>query len=83
MSLEGELLWGSEGMAKTTNSGLDLPFHRGFIHGESEGIQCFNATVGQIARTEIGVLLVGESGTGKEAYARLIHNLSSRRLPMN
>jgi len=65
-------------MEKTTNSGLDLPFHHGFIHGESEGIQCLNATVGQIAQTEISVLLLGVSGTGKEAYARLIHNLSSR-----
>jgi|SRR5437773_804045 len=83
MSLEGELLFGSEGMAKTTNSGLDLPFHHGFIHGESEGIQCLNTNVGQIAQTEISVLLVGESGTGKEAYARLIHNLSSRsRFPL-
>ena len=50
-----------------------------FVGGQSEAVQRLNAIVGQIARTEIAVLLVGESGTGKETYARLIHRLSEQR----
>lgn len=48
-----------------------------FVRGQSDRIQSVNAIVGEIARTDIPVLLTGESGTGKEVYARLIHRLSS------
>lgn len=69
-------------MATTVNCGLELPIDSCFVCGRSEAIQSLNAIVGQIASTEIGVLLIGESGTGKEAYARLIHRLSvHHRLP--
>jgi len=70
-------------MSKTANSTLDLPADQDFVCGQSQTIQSLNAIVGQIASTEIAVLLVGESGTGKEAYARLIHRLSAHgRLPL-
>lgn len=59
--------------------GLNLTADSGFVFGQSEVIQRLNAIVGQIARTEIAVLLVGESGTGKETYARLIHRLSGQK----
>jgi len=49
-----------------------------FVCGHSPAIQSLNAIVGQIARTDIPVLLMGESGTGKEVYGRLIHRLSKR-----
>jgi DNA-binding NtrC family response regulator len=39
-------------------------------------MQSLNATVEEVARTNIPVLLMGESGTGKEVYGRLIHRLS-------
>jgi DNA-binding NtrC family response regulator len=39
-------------------------------------MQSLNATVEEVARTNIPVLLMGESGTGKEVYGRLIHKLS-------
>jgi two-component system response regulator AtoC len=47
-----------------------------FVYGHSPAIQGVNAIVGEVARTNIPVLLMGESGTGKEVYGRLIHRLS-------
>src|SRR5713226_2710942 len=47
-----------------------------FVYGHSPAIQSLNAIVGEIAPTNIPVLLMGESGTGKEVYGRLIHRLS-------
>ena len=48
----------------------------GFVYGRSAAMQSLNATVEEVARTNIPVLLMGESGTGKEVYGRLIHRLS-------
>ena len=53
------------------------------MYGQSEAIQSVNSIVGEIAQTDIPVLLSGESGTGKDVYGRLIHQLSRQReLPM-
>lgn len=48
----------------------------GFVYGAGATMQTLNEMVGEIARTDIPVLIVGESGTGKDAYAKLIHKLS-------
>lgn len=47
-----------------------------FVMGHSSTIQEVNSIVGQIARTNVPVLVMGESGTGKEVYGRVIHQLS-------
>jgi len=52
------------------------PGNTGFVPGHSPAIKKVNAMVGEIARTNIPVLLLGESGTGKDVYGRVIHRLS-------
>jgi len=66
-------------MGTSIDHGVGPADDASFVGGQSEAVQRLNAIVGQIARTEIAVLLVGESGTGKETYARLIHRLSEQR----
>ena len=63
-------------MATTASHARDLETYPTFVSGLSPAIQSLNATIGEIAGTDIPVLLVGESGTGKEVYTRLIHRLS-------
>jgi two-component system response regulator AtoC len=54
-----------------------------FVYGRSAAMQSLNATMEEVARTNIPVLLMGESGTGKEVYGRLIHRLSKNcRTPL-
>ena len=55
----------------------------GFVYGQSDAIRPVNTMIGEIAQTDIPVLLSGESGTGKGVYGRLIHQLSRQReLPL-
>jgi DNA-binding NtrC family response regulator len=63
-------------MATTLEHAVGYPPEGELILGSSTAMQSLNATVQEIARTNIPVLLIGESGTGKEVYARLIHRLS-------
>src|SRR6266478_9305678 len=63
-------------MSTSLSHAEDLAGAPGFVYGHSPPIQNLNATVRQIAATDIPVLLFGESGTGKEVYGRLIHRLS-------
>ena len=49
------------------------------IIGESDSIQEMLATIGQVANTNILVLITGESGSGKEMVAKAIHKNSRRK----
>jgi two-component system response regulator AtoC len=57
-------------------STLELTPNTGFVFGLGKTLESLNATVVEIARTDIPVWIQGESGTGKEVYARLLHRLS-------
>ena len=49
------------------------------IIGESEQIQEMLTLIGQVASTDISVLITGESGSGKEVVAKAIHKNSRRK----
>jgi DNA-binding NtrC family response regulator len=49
------------------------------IIGESDSIQEMLATIGQVANTNILVLITGDSGSGKEMVARAVHKNSRRK----
>jgi two-component system nitrogen regulation response regulator GlnG len=49
------------------------------IIGDSESMQNVYKSIGKIAQTDVGVLILGETGTGKELIARAIHESSSRK----
>jgi two-component system, NtrC family, response regulator AtoC len=51
----------------------------GWISGTSTAMRTLESVVGEIASTDIPVLLVGESGTGKEMLATRVHQLSGHR----
>ena len=49
------------------------------IIGESDSIQEMLATIGQVANTNILVLITGDSGSGKEMVAQAVHKNSRRK----
>ncbi len=55
-------------------------FSFGNIVGKSRPMQDVFRLIGQIAETDVTVLILGETGTGKELVARAIHYASPRKL---
>ena len=49
------------------------------IIGASESMQNIYKSIGKIAQTDVGVLILGETGTGKELIAKAIHESSTRK----
>ena len=49
------------------------------IIGESDQMQEMLALIGQVANTDISVLITGESGSGKELVAKAVHKNSRRK----
>jgi len=49
------------------------------IIGESDSIEEMCTLIGQVANTDISVLVTGESGSGKEMIARALHKNSKRK----
>jgi DNA-binding NtrC family response regulator len=50
----------------------------GLLIGESEPMQSVARLIGEVANSDVTVLIEGESGTGKEIVARSIHAQSAR-----
>jgi two-component system, NtrC family, response regulator AtoC len=70
-------------MVAELSRAMELVGEHGFVYGQSEAIRAINGIIGEIAQTDIPVLLQGESGTGKDVYGELIHQLSRQReLPL-
>lgn len=53
------------------------PLHEKLL-GTDARIREINSLIGQLADTNLTVLITGETGTGKDIVARLLHKLSSR-----
>src|SRR4029078_6602203 len=49
------------------------------IIGNSPGLNYALQVAGQVALTDLYVLIMGESGVGKEAFSQIIHALSARK----
>ena len=49
------------------------------VIGESDQIHEMLALIGQVANTDISVLITGESGSGKEVVAKAVHKNSRRK----
>src|SRR5690348_6010451 len=49
------------------------------IIGNSPALNFALQVAGQVANTDLTVLITGESGTGKEAFSHIIHQLSARK----
>jgi len=77
----------AKAMAIEKASGTAVQEESSWISGVSAAMQTLESVLGEIASTEIPVLLVGESGTGKEMLATRLHQLSThshealRRIP--
>jgi formate hydrogenlyase transcriptional activator len=62
-------------LKEETNLGIDF---QGTV-GKSEALRKIMTQVGQVAPTNVTVLILGETGTGKGFMARTLHNASGRR----
>ena len=66
--------------SRTQSAGLPILPPLKVIVGQTIAMQAILNKLGQLAQTNIPVLLQGESGTGKEIWARLLHASSIRPL---
>lgn len=55
-----------------------LPSH-GFYIGENRAMKELYGLIERIAVSDVNVLILGESGVGKERFARLLHELGTRK----
>lgn len=58
---------------------LDNKWGAGALPSQTPSVQLVEAMIGDVASTNIPVILVGESGTGKDIYAHQIHRLSGEK----
>ena len=63
---------------RTYGLGRPAGHDEAFVRGLSPTMLTLESVIGDIARTNIPVLVVGESGSGKQMFAQRIHLLSAR-----
>jgi formate hydrogenlyase transcriptional activator len=59
---------------------IKLHYPSAAIVGNSDAIRSVLKKAEQVAKTDSAVLILGETGTGKELVARIIHEMSRRKL---
>ena len=67
-----------QGFVAPTNGRAPAGESAVFVSGSSPSMLTLQGIIGEIAPTNIPVLLVGEIGTGKQMFAERIHHLSLR-----
>jgi two-component system nitrogen regulation response regulator GlnG len=68
----------SDSNVRKRRENIELESREAGIVGNSEAMQAVIKTIGQVAASDVTVLITGESGTGKELVARQLHQHSLR-----
>src|ERR1700745_3121065 len=69
--------WGDPGLTLNCEMAIDGAMTK-FVEGASASMRPVEAVIGELAQSDVPVLLLAERGAGKHATARRIHDLSRR-----
>jgi two-component system response regulator AtoC len=69
--------WGDQSLSLNCEMGINSVVAK-FVEGASPSMRPVEAVIGELAQSDVPVLLLAEPGAGKHATARRIHDLSRR-----